>query len=478
MRFYRLVMEVSKYSNQRHREALLEQLEPYEADNAKLMFKMMLDPGFVFGAKKLPERKRVGYTVVGPEDPIEFESDIYNELLPLRGLPMTKAQAHELADRCTDEAWAVINWILAGKCPAQIGTALVNKVWPGTCADNLYMGGVPCTKKALDKLDWQAGVLSEVKENGMAFMAHVDGDDIRIMTRNNLDLTYFYPHVRGAMEQVRTRLDRLLKSTEGIPRFDVYNRPFTMHFEAFMLDEYKTRYNVAMNNTHIMYPYKAGKRVWLDPQTEQTVYIPPEISLVFLDFYYEGIELNVAQRHSLIKDCELASLTQYLDSFVYAYVFPVTGVIHHDKATALQWGADLIRMGGEGAMHKQAGKTFSNGKPSWVVKQKNEFDMDLCVVGVQDHSTKKGWIGALICEPACGSVTVTVGGLPESLMKNFRGILGKVVQVRAEAIIADKLGRPSLKHPRFITIRDDKYRTDTWHQVELQFEASLQSLAY
>jgi len=121
---------------------------------------------------------------------------------------------------------------------------------------------------------------------------------------------------------------------------------------------------------------------------------------------------------------------------------------------------DYLAAGMEGIILKDPKGIWEDKRAKHQIKFKGELECDLKVVDVEDGTGKyEGMIGALVCESSDGVVKVNVGsGFNDDQRKSFKkaDLFGKVVAVKYNARIKNKLGDESLFLPIFIEVREDK----------------------
>ena len=97
------------------------------------------------------------------------------------------------------------------------------------------------------------------------------------------------------------------------------------------------------------------------------------------------------------------------------------------------------------------------------------MECDLKIVGIEEGNGKyAGMLGAILCESADGVVKVRVGsGFNDEHRKNLgEEILDKIVAVKYNMRIKNKLGEESLFLPIFVEIRNDKDIADSSKDIK------------
>jgi ATP-dependent DNA ligase len=139
-----------------------------------------------------------------------------------------------------------------------------------------------------------------------------------------------------------------------------------------------------------------------------------------------------------------------------------------DEARVLFEG--YLAEGLEGIILKDGSGEWEDKRAKHQIKFKGELECDLKIVGVEEGNGKyAGLLGNLICESSDGVVKVSVGsGLTDANRKDFMGqnLLDKIVAVKYNSRIKNKLGDESLFLPIFIELRDDKDTADSSKDIK------------
>jgi len=126
-----------------------------------------------------------------------------------------------------------------------------------------------------------------------------------------------------------------------------------------------------------------------------------------------------------------------------------------------RFARDAVAEGYEGIMIKDVGAPYECKRSSFWMKWKPTITVDLNIVGTEEGTGRnQGRLGALICEGVDNgrSIRVNVGsGLSDSDRDEFWGsrtnLLGRVVEVEADAVTQNQDGSYSLRFPRFVRFR-------------------------
>jgi DNA ligase-1 len=129
--------------------------------------------------------------------------------------------------------------------------------------------------------------------------------------------------------------------------------------------------------------------------------------------------------------------------------------------TMRRFAQDAVAEGYEGIMIKDLGAPYECKRSSFWMKWKPTITVDLNIVGFEEGTGRnKGRLGALVCEGVDNDrlIRVNVGsGLRDSDRVGYwsdrNDLLGRVVEVEADAVTQNQDGSYSLRFPRFVRFR-------------------------
>jgi len=126
-----------------------------------------------------------------------------------------------------------------------------------------------------------------------------------------------------------------------------------------------------------------------------------------------------------------------------------------------RFAQDAVRDGYEGIMIKDVDAPYECRRSSFWMKWKPTITVDLNIVGFEEGTGRNaGRLGAIICEGDDNGrfIHVNVGsGLSDSDRDEYwsarDSLLGRVVEVQADAVTQNQDGSYSLRFPRFLRFR-------------------------
>ena len=126
-----------------------------------------------------------------------------------------------------------------------------------------------------------------------------------------------------------------------------------------------------------------------------------------------------------------------------------------------RYAQDSVKNGFEGIMIKDLGAPYECKRSSFWMKWKPTITVDLNIVGFEEGTGRNaGRLGAIICEGEDNerNILVNVGtGLSDSNRDEYWAardqLLGRVIEVEADAVTQNQDGSYSLRFPRFVRFR-------------------------
>ncbi len=127
-----------------------------------------------------------------------------------------------------------------------------------------------------------------------------------------------------------------------------------------------------------------------------------------------------------------------------------------------RYANDQVNLGFEGIMIKELKAPYLCKRTTEWLKWKPVITVDLEVIGVEEGTGKNiGRLGALVCSGVDDGKTITVNcgsGFSDQQRQEYwnekDSVVGRVVEVMADAVSMNQDGTYSLRFPRFVRFRD------------------------
>ena len=416
----------------------IEQLNA-NSDNEILreVIRLALDPFTQFYIRKIPK-----YTRGSPENTISLKEGM-DLLFDLSSRLVTGNAGIEhltsiLSNTSEDDAKVIERIIQKDlKCGVQVSTA--NTVWGGLIREYPVMLCSGFEQKLVDKIKYPA--YAQLKMDGMRFNAIVRDGKVEFRSRNGKEL-----NLLGNLE---AEFAALAGEVDCV--FDG---------ELLIMDDMDYQFMDRQTGNGILSKANKGTiSVKEAAMVHATVWdvIP---YMYFTDGYcptpystrFSSLEKLINKQSS--KDKKIWLVTSNI-------------VQNIDEAKVLFEG--YLADGLEGIILKDGSGEWEDKRAKHQIKFKGELECDLKIVGTEEGSGKyAGMLGNLICESADGVVKVSVGsGLTDLQRKTYgQELVDRIVAIKYNSRIKNKLGDESLFLPIFVEVRDDKDVADSSKDIK------------
>jgi hypothetical protein len=323
-------------------------------------------------------------------------------------------------------------------CGVQVSTA--NDVWPGLIKEYPCMLCSPFEQKLVDKIKFPA--YAQMKMDGMRFNAIVREGKVEFRSRNGKQI-----HLLGHLEK----------------EFAALAGDVDCVFDGELLVMLEGDHQFADRQTGNGILNKANKGTISEAEAA-LVHATVWDVIPYLYFTDGHCPVPYATRFSSLGD--LVSKQSSKDKRIWLVASEI--VETYEKAQEIF--NEYLSLSYEGIILKDGSGVWEDKRAKHQIKFKGELECDLKIVAVEEGTGKyAGLLGAIVCESADGVVKVNVGsGFNDAHRKNLKekDLIGKIVAVKYNARIKNKLGDESLFLPIFIEVRDDKDEADTSKDIK------------
>ncbi len=381
-----------------------------------------------------------GLTTKNVKDPISFRDVIsidqaleVLEMLNRRDVTGNSAIAlvENILNDLSPENAELFKKILDRDLRINMGRTNINKVFKNLIKKQPYMRCSIADSKALAKIDWESGIMSQLKCDG-TYRSFNDG----VFTSRSGKVQSF-PKLEKILEEVsskyvligemtlkgekqRSKGNGLINSSD-VPEDDII---YTI-WDAIPIEEYQS---------------KNGK-------------IP----------YHERVQ----NARAIVYNANNPQIE----------IVPIKMV--HSPKEAYDHFRELTNQGLEGTVLKTPDNFWKDGTGKEQLKLKLEIDAEVRITGFTVGKNKRAkTFGAITFENDEGTIKGQTSGFTDAQLqeihKNRDEYLGKVMTVQFNDITKAKGSDTwALSHPRFITIRYDKNTTDTFERVQQMKEMAM-----
>lgn len=320
-----------------------------------------------------------------------------------------------------EEQQELIKMMLLKDIKAGISVSTINKIWPGLIFEQKYMRcSLPSAVK-LNDWNWEEGVSSQEKMDGM--YAAITNNSVITRSGNSF--------------------------------------PMAVLPEAFKEDMSNIPDGIELNGELVLY--------------RDGVILSRKEGNGLLNSLMQGTPLDVdCSLHYVAWDIEDVNLP-YCDRFIEVlatcdgeYFSPVEYKMVYSMEQAAQHFQEMLSQGQEGTVLKNPNGMWKDGTSKDCVKYKVEAELDMKVVGVLEGTGKyKGMLGALQLESSCGKVKTDCGtGFSDKQRKEIFENPPKIVAIKANDLVDSKSKEGySLFLPVFLEERVDKSVADNIDRI-------------
>ena len=411
-----------------------EQLEANKNNKTlREVIRLALDPFTQFYIRKIPAyTPRTEPTNVTLEFALDSLFDLSNRLVTGNAAIAHLKGMLEVLN--ADDA-KVIERIIAKdlKCGVQVSTA--NDVWMGLVPEYPCMLCSPFEQKLVDKIKFPA--YAQMKMDGMRFNAIVRDGKCEFRSRNGKEILLL-----GNLEQ---EFISLAGSVDCV-------------FDGELLVMLEGDHQFADRQTGNGILNKANKGTI--SEKEAAMVHASVWDLIPYAYFIDGnCPTPYAKRYATLE-----AIVNKQES-KGKKIWNVSSTIVQTIEEAQEIFQEYLSLGYEGIILKDGNGIWEDKRAKHQIKFKGELECDLKIVAVEEGTGKAaGMLGAIVCESADGVVKVSVGsGFNDAQRKNYwkENILDKIVAIKYNSRIKNKLGNESLFLPVFIEIRDDKDVADS-----------------
>jgi len=416
----------------------LEKLREHQGNETlREVIRLALDPFTQFYQRKIPAYTR------DPKFNTMTLGFAMGQLYSLSSREVTGHAAIEflknvLSSLDADDA-KVIERIIAKDLKSGFDVSTANKVWSGLIPEYPCMLCSPFEQKLVDKISFPA--YAQMKMDGMRFNAIVRDGKCEFRSRNGKEILLL-----GNLEQ---EFIALAGSVDCV-------------FDGELLVMLEGDHQFADRQTGNGILNKANKGT-ISAKEAALVHATVWDLIPYVQFIDGYCQTPYSKRYSTLQ--AIVSKQAARDKKIWN----VTSTIVETLEEAQEIFQGYLAEGFEGIILKDGNGVWEDKRAKHQIKFKGELECDLKIVAIEEGTGKyAGMLGAIVCESSDGKIKVNVGsGFNDAHRKNLGSeILDKIVAIKYNSRIKNKLGDESLFLPIFIEIRDDKDIADNSKDIK------------
>ena len=428
-------------SSRNEKEAIL--LANKDNEILKKVFYMAYDPSINFYIKSIPYEdnwKHGEYFEYDEGEEFEILFDVLKTIYSreLTGNKAISFLTGVLSERSTEMQELVCN-IIKKDLDCGVQTTTINKGWKGLITEPPYLSYTLFSEKLIK--NFKLPCYSQVKLDGLYADVFVMKDSISYRSRSGISCKFKLP------DSVEEKLINLSQCSGS---------EFVLHCEALVrkgdsFTEFEER--------------KIGNGYLNSDESDPDKVVIVLWDVVGIDEYNNRKSTeDYSERFNIVE-----KIVEYVDT---PHIQMVESRFCNTTQEVIDHFVEARSKGMEGTVIKSPKLKWKDGKVKDGLKLKNEFVVEMKIVGFQEHSKKSGQIGAIFVESEDGVVKCKVGsGLTDAQRKKFfltqDEMIGKIVTVKGNDLVTNELKQDqySIFLPRFVEVRDDKTVADTFDKI-------------
>ena len=385
----------------------------------------------------------------------EYQSGPFNQELSVALDSLTPLSLRELTGHaainhlaatlefCSEDDAYIIERIIEKDCKINLGTTLMNKVFPKLIEETAYQGAKAYSDKLVKKL-FENGkqVFTQIKADGRYCNAIVFDGDVELESRQGEPTI-----ITGAkfLQELSTLDDCVLNGEliiKGMPRYQ------SNGIIASLISIFKKELD--------------GKDVTKEKDKFEIKHMKIEEALNSISYVvWDTISIDEYQKASSITHYfkRLENVDELVKTTTMVSKIETLLVNTHEEAMLHFF--DALKRNEEGTIIKSYDGHWKDGKPTHQIKVKKEINLDLKIVGF-NYGTGKNIdvISSINVESEDGLLKTSPTGMSEDTMEyvtaNQGLLLGTILEIKCSGISYDSNNDYSVLHPVVKLFRNDK----------------------
>jgi DNA ligase-1 len=398
----------------------------------------------------------------------------------------------EILEGLSNDDADVIKRVVKRDLRCGVNTSTVNKIWKNLIPTFPYMRISLPSQIKIDKINWGAGVFSQLKEDSLFANINLDDDsNVQIYSRNGTDFsidgfTNIVDTIKKHFKKGFQYNGEMLVKRDGVllPR-EVGNGILNHVAQGGLFGENEYPVYHVWDMVHL--GLLAPKCVYVVPYSERFKTLKEcsdNIRQDTIDTLQNVADQNKQQDTIDIPDNLKQKVNTLVEQLVSACINDSIELVEtrmvYSMEEAMVHYKEILSRGLEGTILKLPEAIWKDGTSKEMIKLKLDVDVDLNVIGFLDGNGKnEKTFGSIACQTNDGLLEVNVSGLTDEkrlwIHENRDSLIGKVVTVKSNNLMppTETNDKYSLFLPRFVEFRNDKDVADTLEMVIGQFENAI-----
>ena len=331
---------------------------------------------------------------------------------------------------------------------AGFGESTANKVWKNLIPEFPYMRCALPKAAKLDEFSWTDGVYSQLKADGMfANVNHTADGDVQILSRaGSLFPSQYFAHLIADVQKTfptgtQSHGELLIKRDGVVLPRQIGNG---------ILNKVQKGGDIGANDEIV---YLVWDQIALTSVVSKGTYAVP-YQLRFAELAAQTLK---------------AECIELIDTRIV-----------HNMEEALAHYREMLDLGMEGTIIKNATGIWKDTTSKDQVKMKLDIDVDLVIMGFNAGNGKnEATFGSIVCQSSDGLLEVNISGFTDEVRlevhNNRDKLIGTIVTVKGNSIMppTGNNTKYSLFLPRFAEFRTDKKVADDLAKVIEQFDNAI-----
>lgn len=384
----------------------------------------------------------------------EYQSGPFNQELSVALDSLTPLSLRELTGHaainhlaatlefCGEDDAYIIERIIEKDCKVNLGTTLINKVFPNLIEETGYMGCKPFSIELVNNLLKKGYCFSQEKMDGRFVNVIIRSGEVDMESRQGEPTLLDNPKFIIELSKLD---DCVLNAELTMRNLSRYESNGVIASLISIAKKLQSGFDISkeikkFEDKHMNYR-KALDLIVVTAWDKLTIdeYFNRSSKRPYQDRFNDlKLTLNYCESINIVETRIVTSMDDVMNHFNH-----------------------ILKRNGEGTVVKSLDGAWVDSKPLYQIKVKKEINLDLKIVGFNYGTGKnKDVISSIDVESSEGLLKTSPMGINESTMKfiteNQGNLLNTILEVKCSGLSQDNKGNYSVLHPVFKTLRTDE----------------------